>query len=471
MDPTTSSLLSRLLDEDDDFGKDGLDSSLYFGGNDELNMEDNTLNGKPEEIGKSFARAYSVPMNDEFALPFVSPDSASFSFLSQSIDPWKNVSSMTNDPSIAIPIKGISNQSPRPSPRVQTLISTPPAFKKLSPSPKVSRSLKTPMAQSSTKSHTVTDLCKDQQGSRRIQQFLDAASDKEVEEIFNFVESDALELMTDLFGNYVIQKLIEFGTDTQRSSFMKMIEHNVVRLSTHTYGCRVIQKAIEFITENQISIIAYELRNNIVGFVEDQNGNHVIQKFIEYMGSSHTGIVVNEITGHVVRFSKHPYGCRVVQRLIERPENNVRSCISNELKGNIWDLAVNQYGNYVVQHLLEHGIDKQRKMVITEMKGRFFEYSMKKYSSNVVEKCVHCCTAQQRDEFITEICMNEDPELLLKLMKDAYANYVIQTLVEVMDDEQRHNFISTYVYPNIAQLKKVSYSKHLLQRLNVPTGN
>ncbi|EDR23972.1 pumilio, putative [Entamoeba dispar SAW760] len=110
---------------------------------------------------------------------------------------------------------------------------------------------------------------------------------------------------------------------------------------------------------------------------------------------------------------------------------------------------------------------QQHNLVISEMKGKFCEYSMKKYSSNVVEKCVHCCTSAQRDNFIDEICSKKDNEMLLKLMKDPYANYVIQTLVEVMDDDQRSKFIEQNILPNVSSLRRVSYSKHLLQRLNI----
>ncbi|BFU21900.1 pumilio family RNA-binding protein [Entamoeba histolytica HM-1:IMSS-B] len=480
MQQSTNSLLSRLLDDEDDFGKDGLDSSLYFGmPGDEIDAPGNdALNGKPEDIGSHFERAFSVPMQNDFLAPFITPESASYSFLTQSFDQWNNSPSIKqiNSPSTKTTTIPIESHSPgvcnlRASPRVQTLINTPPAYKKPIPniqgkyykSPKQSNILSTVMP----KSHTVADLCKDQQGSRRIQQFLDTAQPNEIEELFEFIIKDSFELMTDLFGNYVIQKLIEYGTIEHKHQFMEIIKGHVVELSLHTYGCRVIQKACEFISGEELGIIAEEIKGHIVEFVEDQNGNHVIQKFIEFMPSTYSSLIANEISGYIISFSKHAYGCRVVQKLIERKEPLIQNVITSELKNNIWDLAVNQYGNYVIQHLLENGNQQQHNLVISEMKGKFCEYSMKKYSSNVVEKCVHCCTSAQRDNFIDEICSKKDNEMLLKLMKDPYANYVIQTLVEVMDDDQRSKFIEQNILPNVSSLRRVSYSKHLLQRLNI----
>ncbi|ELP91602.1 pumilio domain containing protein C6G9.14, putative [Entamoeba invadens IP1] len=486
MEQSTQSLLSRLLDDEDDFGKDGLDSSLYLPNqtDDESHPAQFTFTN-PENDPSELSRAFSVPMQSNFISPFMTPESANNSFLSQflgdhyespnfktsakAFKPGKNSFSQKALPT-SIPSLEESVGNLRASPRVQTLISTPPAYKKPSHNMKFSKSLKQPSF-FSTKTHTVTDLCKDQQGSRRIQQFLDTASKAEVEEIFNFISNDIYELMLDLFGNYVIQKLFEFGTKEIRDVFMDVVKSRVVMLSTHTYGCRVIQKAVEFIDAKQMGILADEIKGHIVAFVEDQNGNHVIQRFIEFMPSIYSSMISEEITGHVVSFGKHAYGCRVVQKLVERREDVIHRTLNKELENNIWDLAMNQYGNYVIQHLLEKGTRVQQNMVINEMKGKFCEFSTKKYSSNVVEKCMHCCTPTQRDGFVNEICGKKDNEMLLKLMKDPYANYVIQTLVEVMDEEQRKCFIEKRVFPNINQLKKVSYSKHLLQRLNIEVDN
>ena len=132
---------------------------------------------------------------------------------------------------------------------------------------------------------------------------------------------------------------------------------------------------------------------------------------------------------------------------------------------------MNQYGNYVIQHLIENGSRSQQNLVISEMKGKFCEYSMKKYSSNVVEKSVKCCDNQQRDGFIEEVLSKKDNEILMRMMKDPYANYVIQTLIEVMDEDQREEFLEKNVYPYMVSLKRVSYSKHLLQRLHIDNSD
>lgn len=57
----------------------------------------------------------------------------------------------------------------------------------------------------------VFEFCRDQHGSRFIQQKLADASAEEIMAVYEEVEPQAITLMQDVFGNYVIQKCFEHG--------------------------------------------------------------------------------------------------------------------------------------------------------------------------------------------------------------------------------------------------------------------
>lgn len=48
------------------------------------------------------------------------------------------------------------------------------------------------------------------------------------------------------------------------------------------------------------------------------------------------------------------------------------------------------------------------------------------------------------------------------MMKDQYANYVVQRMLEVATEDQRNILIET-TRPHLALLKKYPYGKHLIQ--------
>lgn len=139
----------------------------------------------------------------------------------------------------------------------------------------------------------------DQNGSRFIQQRLEAASDAEVDRLLDELEESLLDLMTDMFGNYVVQRALENGSEACRERIYRHIAGNVRELSLQMYGCRVVQKAIEVLPERHRCSIASELQPHALQCVKDQNGNHVVQKVIELVRCSHVDQMIAEIADEV----------------------------------------------------------------------------------------------------------------------------------------------------------------------------
>lgn len=61
------------------------------------------------------------------------------------------------------------------------------------------------------------------------------------------------------------------------------------------------------------------------------------------------------------------------------------------------------------------------------------------HCSNVVEKCVTHASRTERAMLIDEVCtMNDGPHsALYTMMKDQYANYVVQKMIDVAEPAQR----------------------------------
>lgn len=55
------------------------------------------------------------------------------------------------------------------------------------------------------------------------------------------------------------------------------------------------------------------------------------------------------------------------------------------------------------------------------------------------------------------------------MMKDQYANYVIQKILDIVDDSQREIIIQK-IKPHLATLKKYTYGKHIIARIEKICG-
>ncbi|XP_074355446.1 pumilio homolog 2-like [Apium graveolens] len=312
----------------------------------------------------------------------------------------------------------------------------------------------------------VVEFSADQYGSRFIQQKLETATTEEKTMVYQEIIPQALTLMTDVFGNYVVQKFFEHGMASQRRELANKLIGNVLTLSLQMYGCRVIQKAIEVVDLDQKIEMVAELDGHVMRCVRDQNGNHVIQKCIECVPEDHIQFIITTFFDQVVTLSTHPYGCRVIQRVLEHCEDqNTQDKVMVEILANVSMLAQDQYGNYVVQHVLEHGKPHERSTIIQELAGKIVQMSQQKFASNVAEKCLTFGDPSERRLLVTEMLGTTDEnEPLQAMMKDQFANYVVQKVLETCSDQERELILSR-IKVHLNALKKYTYGKHIVARV------
>lgn len=348
----------------------------------------------------------------------------------------------------------------------------------------------------------IVAFCQDQHGSRFIQQKLEVCSDQEKQLVFEEILPSASLLMTDVFGNYVLQKLFEFGTPEQCDSLSDLLRGEAVNLSMQMYGCRVVQKALEYVSTHRLVELVqeFEVPATLLNCVHDANGNHVIQKCIEIVSkaareapnqesanylNSRIQFILDAFHGKVKELSSHPYGCRVVQRILEHCCPAQKNLLLEELRLCFSELVQDCYGNYVIQFVMQHGWDIDRVVLMKEVQTHLLDFSQHKFASNVVEKCLQFANKKDRDDMIWKIInvVTENngnngagrgadgrPQSVLEAMvRDPYANYVVQKVIDMADDKQRSTILK-YVKDNIAQLRRYTYGKHIILRLEKITN-
>ncbi|CAM0952099.1 unnamed protein product [Alopecurus aequalis] len=316
----------------------------------------------------------------------------------------------------------------------------------------------------------ILEYSSDQNGSRFIQQQLENCTTEEKALVFAEILPHVSSLMTDVFGNYVIQRLFEHGDTEQRRDLGKRLSGHVLSLSLQMYGCRVLQKALDTVELDQKIALVRELDGHVLRCVRDQNGNHVIQKCIECVPVKHIGFVVSAFQGQVATLSTHSYGCRVIQRILEHCGDYSEGII-DEILQSACILAQDQYGNYVTQHILEKGKAHERSQIISRLAGQVVSMSQNKFASNVIEKCLQHGNAAERDLLIKEILeQTEGNDYLPVMMKDQFANYVLQKIIETCNGKQREALLGR-MRRHVPALKKYTYGKHIASRIERFSGD
>ncbi|PRW20331.1 pumilio-like protein isoform A [Chlorella sorokiniana] len=311
-------------------------------------------------------------------------------------------------------------------------------------------------------------FCRDQHGSRLVQQQLESADPALVAELFGEVQHKLLPLMVDVFGNYVVQRFLERGGPEVQAAVGAAIRGKALPLSLQVYGCRVVQKALEVLPQGERVAVCGELTEHTLRCVRDQNGNHVVQKCIECVQPSDPArTMIETIVNKGQTLSTHTFGCRLVQRVLEFCSiEELKERVIADVLGTTLQLSHDQYGNYVVQHLVTKGPEPARDAIVAKVAPQVMTLAQHKYASNVVEACLKHGRQAHRDAIVDTMVREAAvrPTCLVTLMRDQFGNYVVQRALDVATPAQRAALLAT-IQPHLEALRKYTYGKHIVNKV------
>lgn len=322
-------------------------------------------------------------------------------------------------------------------------------------------------------------LCKDQHGCRYLQRKLEERNAEHVQIIFSEIRVHVVELMTgifsllslwaillilrtDPFGNYLCQKLLEYSNDDQRTALMNNAAPQLVNIALNQHGTRALQKMIEFIsTSEQTQTVVHALKDHVVELVQDLNGNHVVQKCLNRLSAADAQFIYDAVGAHCVVVGTHRHGCCVLQRCIDHASGDQRANLIAQITRNAFSLVQDPFGNYVVQYILDLGESHFTEPLCKAFHGNIPALSKQKFSSNVIEKCLRTAEPEISGQMIDEMLAGNELE---KMLRDSFANYVIQTAMDFSDPET-HAKIVDAIRPILPSIRQTPHGRRIAGKI------
>ena len=272
----------------------------------------------------------------------------------------------------------------------------------------------------------------------------------------------------DPFGNYLCQKLLEHCNDEQRTVLISTAAPALSVIALNQHGTRALQKMIEFVHNNeQIQTIVHALSERVVELVQDLNGNHVIQKCLNKLGAEKSQFIYEAVGLHCVIVGTHRHGCCVLQRCIDHATGFQRAQLISRITNCAFDLVQDPFGNYVVQYILDLDEPQFTKPICESFLGKIAPLSKQKFSSNVIEKCIRTADHDTKRRMITEMLLTNELE---KMLRDSFANYVVQTALEYSDPELKARIIEC-VRPILPAIKQTPHGRRIASKIMGVEGN
>lgn len=308
----------------------------------------------------------------------------------------------------------------------------------------------------------IVSLCSDQHGCRFLQRKLDERDEDALNIIFDEVHPHIVRLMTDPFGNYLCQKLLENCKDEQRTVLIRNCMGSMSQIALNQHGTRALQKMIEFIsTPEQTNMIIEAMRFDVVQLIQDLNGNHVIQKCLNHLSSTDAQFIFDAVGARCVEVGTHRHGCCVLQRCVDHASGLQKGNLVRQISEHAFNLVQDPFGNYVVQYILDIAEPTFTEPICQVFLGNIVLLSKQKFSSNVIEKCIRCANDDTRRQIISEIV---PPSELEKLLRDSFANYVVQTAFDYSDDEMKL-VMADNLRPILPSIRHTPYGRRLSTKI------
>lgn len=273
---------------------------------------------------------------------------------------------------------------------------------------------------------------------------------------------------TDPFGNYLCQKLLEYSNDEQRTALIDNASPQLVKIALNQHGTRALQKMIEFIsTPRQTQTVIKSLKNHVVELVQDLNGNHVIQKCLNRLSPEDAEFIYEAVGSHCVVVGTHRHGCCVLQRCIDHASGNQKARLIAQITAHSFALVQDPFGNYVVQYILDLNEPSFTNPLCATFGGNIPQLSKQKFSSNVIEKCLRTADNYMKRQLIDEFLMGNELE---KMLRDSFANYVVQTAMDFCDAETRNRVVEA-VRPILPSIRQTPHGRRIAGKIMAADGN
>lgn len=163
----------------------------------------------------------------------------------------------------------------------------------------------------------VWELSRQPQGSREVQDAVDAAQDaKAVASLVDELQGHIWEASRCPHANHVLQKCIGLmrSEDLQFLVDELLIGNLPVQASRHKYGCRIVQQLLEHCTADQVHAFAEAIIAQASHVARHPFGNYVIQHLLSHASPQRSRALREKLQKDIRVLASDPYGGAVLSK-------------------------------------------------------------------------------------------------------------------------------------------------------------
>lgn len=157
----------------------------------------------------------------------------------------------------------------------------------------------------------------------------------------------------------------------------------------------------------------------------------------------------------------HRHGCCVLQRCIDHASGHQKAQLISQITADAFALVQDPFGNYVLQYIVDLAEPAFTDPLCYIFQGSIPSLSKQKFSSNVIEKCL-----RGADTNVTRVMIEEmlNANELEKMLRDSFANYVVQTALDYADPETKTR-LTDAIRPILPAIRQTPYGRRIQTKI------
>ena len=167
-----------------------------------------------------------------------------------------------------------------------------------------------------------------------------------------------------------------------------------------------------------------------------------------------------------VAVGTHRHGCCVLQRCIDHASGSQKAQLIGQITEHAFHLVQDPFGNYVLQYIVDLQESCFTDPLCYTFQGQIPQLSKQKFSSNVIEKCL-----RGADSNVTRVLIEEMLNLneLEKMLRDSYANYVVQTAMDYADPNTKTRLVNA-IRPILPAVRQTPHGRRIQSKIMALDG-
>ena len=175
----------------------------------------------------------------------------------------------------------------------------------------------------------------------------------------------------------------------------------------------------------------------------------------------HAQFIFDAVGKHCVVVGTHRHGCCVLQRCIDHASGYQKAQLISQITENAFSLVQDPFGNYVLQYIIDLAEPIFTNPLCYSFQSSIPALSKHKFSSNVIEKCLRGAEPQIKSMMVEEMLNANELE---KMLRDSFANYVVQTALDYSPPETKAKLIEA-IRPILPAIRQTPYGRRIQSKI------